>query len=280
MEIIFDKVTYKENINTPLETTYLKNLSFSIEQNKITSIIGDSESGKTKIGELINAVISPSFGYVKIFDFINNGKRIKNINKLRMNIGYVPMNPSDILINKTVKSELIFGMKYFKYKLNKKSIRCTEALKLVGLPESYLDKKISELNLSEQKKISLASILIFNPNVIILDEPTIGLGTKEKENLKKLLILLKEKYKKTIVIITKDTDFAYGITDKCHLMFRGSIIASGDRNILTNEELLKMYNIKLPEIIKFINEANKKGIKLTYTDNILDLIKEVYRNAK
>lgn len=280
MEIIFDKVTYKENINTPLEVTYLKNLTFKINENEITTILGDSESGKTKIGELINAVVSPTFGCVKIFDFINNGRRIKNINKLRMNVGYVPMNPSDILFNKTVKKELVFGMKYFKYKLNKKSIRCTESLKLVGLSESYLEKRISELSLTEQKKISLSSVLIFNPNIIILDEPTIGLGTKEKEDLKKLLLLLKEKYKKTIIIITKDTDFAYGITEKCHILSRGGLVASGDKNIMTNEELLKMYNLKLPEIIKFIKEANKKGIKLTLTDNILDLIKEVYRNAK
>ncbi len=280
MEIVFDNVTYKENINTPLEITYLKKLTFSIKEKEITCIIGDSDSGKTKIGELINAVVSPTFGSVKIFDFINDGRRIKNINRLRMNVGYVPMNPKDILFNKTVKSELFFGMKYFKYKLNKKSIRCSEALKLVGLPESYLDKKINELTLTEQKKISMSSVLIFNPNIIILDEPTIGLGTKEKDSLKKLILLLKEKYKKTIIIITKDTDFAYSVADNCHLMFRGSIIASGDRDLMTNENLMKMYNLKLPEIIKFIKEANKKGIKLSNTDNILDLIKEVYRNAK
>lgn len=280
MEIIFENVTYRENIKTPLKKTYLENVSFSIEKNKVTTFIGDSESGKSKIGELINATISPTYGKIKIFEFINDGKRIRKINKLRMNIGHVTADPNEMLFNKTVKNELIFGMRYFKYKLNKKEIRVVDALKLVGLPEEYLNKKISDLTLTEQKKISLASVLIFNPNVIILDEPTIGLCSKEKENLKKLIRLLKEKYNKTIILLTKDTDFAYEITDKAYLIYRGSIMANGDKDIMTNEKLMDGYGLKLPEIVKFIKAANEKGIKLTLTDNILDLIKEVYRNAK
>ena len=280
MEVIFNNVTYRENIGTPLKKTYLDNVSFNILPNTIYSFIGDSESGKTKIGELINAVISPTYGSVKVFKFINDGKRIRNVNKLRMNIGFVTMNPSEMLFNKTVRKELEFGLTYFKYKLNKKSVRCIDALKLVGLGEEYLNKKISDLTLTEQKKVSIASILIFNPKIIILDEPTIGLGTREKEHLKKLIKILKTKYKKTIILLTKDTDFAYQITEKVHLLYKGSIVASGDKDILTNEKLMEGYGLKLPEIIKFIKIANDKGIKLSLTDNILDLIKEVYRNAK
>lgn len=280
MEIIFNNVTYRENLKTPLKKTYLESVTFNIEEGLVTTFIGDSESGKTKIGELINACISPTYGSVKIFDFVNDRRRIKNVNKLRMNVGFVTMNPRDMLFNKTVKKELEFGVNYFKYKINKKGIRCSEALKLVGLPESFLDKRISDLTLTEQKKVSLASVLIFNPKVLILDEPTIGLGTIEKENLKKLILLLKEKYGKTIILLTKDTDFAYPLTDKAHLMYRGSIMASGDKNIMTNERLMDGYGLKLPEIVKFIKAANEKGIKISLTDNILDLIKEVYRNAK
>lgn len=280
MEIIFENVTYRENMGTPLKKTYLENVSFGIEKNKITTFIGDSESGKTKIGELINATISPTYGKVKIFEFINDGKRIRKVNRLRMNIGFVTADPSEMLFNKTVKKELEFGMRYFKYKLNKKEIRVLDALKLVDLSKDYLNKKIVDLNLTEQKKIAFASILIFNPNVIILDEPTIGLGTKEKENLKKLINILKEKYNKTIILLTKDTDFAYEVTDKAYLLYRGSIMTTGDKEIMTNEKLMDGYGLKLPEIVKFIKAANEKGIKLTLTDNILDLIKEVYRNAK
>lgn len=280
MEVVFNNVTYSENVGTPLKKTYLKNISFSIEKSKITTFIGDSESGKSKIGELINAVVAPTNGTIQIFEFLNDRKRIKKVNRLRMNVGHVTMNPDDMLFNKTIKKELEFGVKYFKYKLNKKEIRVLEALKLVGLPKEYLNKKISDLTLTEKKKVSFASILIFNPKIIILDEPTIGLGTKDKEDLKNLLILLKEKYDKTIVLLTKDTDFAYSITDKAHILHNGSIVMSGDKDIMTNPKVMEQYNLKLPEIVKFIEASKAKDVKLTLTDNILDLIKEVYRNAR
>lgn len=279
MEIIFNNVTYRENIKTPLKKTYLDNISFEIQENKVTTFIGDSESGKTKIGELINATSAPTYGTVQIFNFINDRRRIKNVNHLRMNVGFVTMDPSEMLFNKTVKKELEFGINYFKYKLNKKEVRAKDALKLVWLSEDYLNKKIEELNLTEQKKVALASVLIFNPKIIILDEPTIGLGTPEKESLKKLIILLKEKYQKTIILLTKDTDFAYQVTDDAHLLYKGSIVASGNKDIMTDEKLMEGYGLKLPEIVKFITRAREHGINLTLTDNILDLIKEVYRNA-
>lgn len=280
MEIKFENVTYKENIKTPLEKTHLKNINLIIKEKTITSILGDSSSGKTYIGELINASITPTFGTVKVLDFINNGRRIKDINTLRMNVGYVKMNPNTMLFNKTVKKELEFGIKYFKYKTDKKEIRCLDALKLIGLDKEYLNKKITDLNLIEKKKISLASVLVFNPKVIILDEPTIGLGTKEKEDLKSLITILKEKYKKTIILLTSDTNFAYGITDETIILYKGNKISQGGKTLIEDITLLETYNLHVPEIIKFISSSNKKGVELTKTDNILDLIKEVYRNAK
>jgi len=280
MEIKFENVTYKENIKTPLEKTHLKNINLIIKEKTITSILGDSSSGKTYIGELINASIMPTFGKVKVLDFINSGRRIKDINTLRMNVGYVKMNPNTMLFNKTVKKELEFGIKYFKYKTDKKEIRCLDALKLIGLDKEYLNKKITDLNLIEKKKISLASVLVFNPKVIILDEPTIGLGTKEKEELKSLITILKEKYKKTIILLTSDTNFAYGITDETIILYKGNKISQGGKTLIEDITLLETYNLHVPEIIKFISSSNKKGVELTKTDNILDLIKEVYRNAK
>jgi len=280
MEIIFDNVTYKENIRTPLEKVYLKNITLKIKEEMITCILGDSESGKTYIGELLNMIASPTFGRVEALGFINDGRRIKNINMLRMNVGYVTMNPNDMLFNKTVKDELEFGIKYFKYKTDKKAERVENALKLVELHSSYLDKKIKDLTLTEKKKVALASTLIFNPKLIILDEPTIGLGTKEKEELKKLIKLLKEKYKRTVIVLTKDTNFAYEVAEDVFILFRGTLIKHGDKNIMMDETSMNNYNLEVPEILKFINESKKRNVELTPTDNILDLIKEVYRNAK
>ncbi len=280
MEITFNNVTYKENVRTPLEKTYLKNFSYTFTSGKVYSIIGDSDSGKEKIGLLINAVNKPLIGTIKIGKYLNDGKYIKNINGLRMNVGYLKENPNEFLFNKTVKSELEFGLKYFKYKLNKKNIRISEALKLVGLNEEYLKRRIDSLNISEKKKVSLASILIFNPGVIILEEPSIFLNYRDNEKLIKLIKLLKDKYNKTIILISKDTNLSYKVSDEIILLNKGSIVYAGNKSILEDEKVLNNINVDVPEIVKFINISNKFDANLTYTSNILDLIKEVYRNAK
>ena len=280
MVIRFNEVTYKENVNTPLEKTYINKLTLVIKENTITSFIGDSKSGIYKIGDLINASIPPTFGSVQVMNYVNDGKRIKKVNLLRMNVGLVKLKKEDMLFNSTVKNELEFGIKYFNYKTDKKSVRITDALKLVGLDETYLDKKIKDLNLLETRKISIASVLIFNPSILIIEEPTFGLQNKDREDLKKLLIMLKEKYKKTIILITKDTDFIYSFTDEIFVMYKGLLVSHGNSKMLEDVNLIESYNLKPPEIVKFITQAHKKNIKLTYTNNILDLIKEVYRNAK
>ena len=280
MEITFNNVTYKENVRTPLEKTYLKNFSYTFTSGKVYSIIGDSDSGKEKIGLLINAVNKPLIGTIKIGKYLNDGKYIKNINGFRMNVGYLKENPNEFLFNKIVKSELEFGLKYFKYKLNKKNIRISEALKLVGLNEEYLKRRIDSLNISEKKKVSLASILIFNPGVIILEEPSIFLNYRDNEKLIKLIKLLKDKYNKTIILISKDTNLSYKVSDEIILLNKGSTVYAGNKSILEDEKVLNNINVDVPEIVKFINISNKFDAKLTYTSNILDLIKEVYRNAK
>ena len=280
MELEFVNVTYKENVRTPLEKTYINNFSYKFSEGKVYSIIGSTTSGKEKLPLLINAVNKPYTGIIKIGEFINDGKYIKNINKIRMNVGYIKENPNEFLFNKRVIDELNFGIKYFKYKLNKQSIRIQEALTLVGLTEDYLYKEVNSLSLNEKKRLSIASSLIFNPSIIVLEEPIMFLTYKDKEKLIKLIHILKTKYKKTIIIITKDTNLPYEVLDEVLLFSDGELVESGGKELLTQDKLISKIKCDIPEIVKFINVSNKMNANLTYTSNILDLIKEVYRNAK
>lgn len=280
MELEFVNVTYKENVRTPLEKTYINNFSYKFSEGKVYSIIGSTTSGKEKLPLLINAVNKPYAGIIKIGEFINDGKYIKNINKLRMNVGYIKENPNEFLFNKRVIDELNFGIKYFKYKLNKQSIRIQEALTLVGLTEDYLYKEVNSLSLNEKKRLSIASSLIFNPSIIVLEEPIMFLTYKDKEKLIKLIHTLKTKYKKTIIIITKDTNLPYEVSDEVLLFSDGELVGCGGKELLTQDKLINKIKCDIPEIVKFINVSNKMNANLTYTSNILDLIKEVYRNAK
>lgn len=280
MEIKFEKVSLVINENTPLEKTILNDVSFSLKGNGIYSFVGASNSGKSAIGDLINALITPTKGIVKIGKFINDGSRIYDIDKLRFETGYVFKNPYDMFFNKTVKKELEFGMKYFKYKMNKVNIRTSDALTLVGLNDDYLNLEPHMLTLTDAKKVALACALIHNPNILILDEYTCGLGYKDKKDLERLLKLLKTKYNKIIILLTKDTSFAYDVSDEVYLMHATKLVVEKkDKEILRDEELLSNLNLQTPPIASFINDCNKKGHEIYHYTNIHDLIKGVYRDV-
>lgn len=279
MEIEFCNVTFIINKGTPLEKTILDDVSFKLDKGKIHTILGASNSGKTAVADLINALIVPNNGCVKVGKFINDGRRIKDINELRFQTGYVFKNPFDMFFNKTVKKEIEFGMKYFKYKLDKLDVRASDALKLVGLDESYLNMNPLNLTVVDAKKVALACAIIYNPKVLILDEFTTGLSYTDKKELTSLLKMLKNKYNKTIILLTKDTNFAYPISDTVHILKLTKLIKSGDRSLFTDTKLLKSNNLEVPKIVSFIEKCNKKGHDISQYTNIHDLIKGVYRDV-
>lgn len=279
MEIKFDHVSLALNYKTPLEKTILNDVSFDIRVPGIYCFIGAQNSGKSAVGDLINALIAPTKGTVTIGKFKNDGSVIHNVNKLRYDTGYVFKNPYDMFLNKTVKEELEFGLKYFRYKTDKMSMRTIDALKLVGLDETYLKLDPLRLTLVDAKKVALACALIYNPNILILDEFTTGLSYSDKEDLLRLIRILKTKYKKTIIVLSKDTSFCYKIADYVYLMHLTKIVKEGEKNILTDSNTLKEIGLEVPKIVTFVEECNKKGHRIDYYNNILDLIKGVYRDV-
>ena len=279
MEVNFKNVTLITNLGTTSEKTILNDVSFSFEGNKIYGILGNSNSGKSSIPELISGLIPPTSGSVVINNFTNDNKKIKNINKLRLMVGYIYKNPYDMFICKTVKKELEFGMKHFKYKLSKIETRTKDALKMVGLDESYLDKDPLKLNFSDAKKLGLAITLIYNPKLIILDEPTIGLSNIDKKELIRLLKILRNKYDKTILILSKDTDFLYSLVDYVYIFDKGSLVKEGNTSIFKDFELFNNLGFKTPDIINFIESCKSKNIKLRDYKDISDLVKGVCDNV-
>ncbi|MDD2435040.1 MAG: ATP-binding cassette domain-containing protein [Bacilli bacterium] len=283
MEIKFDSVYYTYNQRTPLNKKVLNNLNVEFKKDKVNGIIGKSGSGKTTMIELINALLVPTSGKVSINKFINkNGKKIKDVNKLRRQVGLVFQFPEEQFFNKTVKKELLFGIKYLNYQTKNSDKRCSDALKMVGLDDSYLDRNPFTLSSGEKRKVAIASILIFNPKVIILDEPTIGLDSISKNNLIKLIKMLKNKYHKTIIIVSHDVDMLHQICDYIYVINNGEVVMEGTKyEVFSNPDELTKYGIKCPKIMEFSNKVlAKKNIKIGYRDDIMDLIKDVYRHVK
>lgn len=260
VDFTYEKINYEKK-------EVLKNINMKFEAGKITSIIGKSGSGKTTLLELIDNIIVPTKGEIIIED----------VNK----IGFLFQFPEEQFFNQTVKKELEVILKLSDYKkdINK---RIHDVLEMVNLSEDYLNKNPFNLSSGEKRKLALASVLILNPKIILLDEPTIGLDDKDKNEMIKLIRMLKNRYNKTIIIASHDMNFIHKITDYIYVLDNKKIIMEGDKyTIFKQEEKLNKIKIKVPNLISFSNKVLKtKKIKIGYRDDINDLIKDIYRYVK
>ncbi len=276
MEIEFDNVSLLVNRKTYAEKCLLNEVSFKLSGGGKYAFLGNSGGGKTAIAQLINGIMKPTKGKITIGSFVNDGTNIKNVNNLRFDIGVVYKNKDEMFFNKKVKSELEFAIKFFKYKTNKKNIRIVDALKIVGLSEDYLSKNVDDLSLSDAKKIGIASVLVYNPKVIILDEPSLHLNYREKKDLIRILNFINEKYNKTIIILSRDVNFVYEFNCNIFVLDNGRIALTGDNKLFYDELKLGEYNISSPDIVKFTNLVRGKYNKnFRYYKDVKDLIKGV-----
>lgn len=253
-----------------------KNLNLCVFNSMITAIIGDNASGKTIIGEVIGTIRKPKKGKLIIDkNIIDLDKDIIDYNRLRFDIGMVIQNVDNSFFERKVEDHMAYQLKIYNYKVSKK--RINDSLKMVGLDDSFLDRKIKTLSDSERFQVALATTLSINPKVLIIDDPTCFLDEKLKNELIKLLKIMKHKYNKTIVILSNDTDFLLRLVDYIYVINNNKVLLHGNKYEVLKNSKLKKANIHIPDIIKFQMEFEKKGkIKMEYRDNINDLIKDVY----
>ena len=253
-----------------------KKLNMCIFDAKVTAIIGDNASGKSIIGEVLSTLRKPNNGKFIIDKNVLDLKRQDvDYNRLRFDIGYVVQNTDITFFERTVEEHMAYQLSVYNYKKSKK--RIIDSLKMVGLDSSFINRKIKTLSDSERFMVALATTLSINPKVLVLDDPTCFLDESKKDNLYKLIKLMKLKYNKTIVILSNDTDFILRVADYIYVLNNNKILIHGNKYDVLTSSKLKNTNINIPYIIKFQKMfENKTKIKLEYMDNVNDLIKDIY----
>lgn len=258
----------------------IDSINLKIKNNTIVSITGKSGSGKTTLVELIVALKIPNSGKITIGDIVINKKKIFDDNVLKKAVSYVPQNCEYQLFNKTVYDELTYPFKFKNEKIERDKV--IEYLNLVDLNESFLDRNPLALSTGEKRKVVIASTLLLNTDIIIFDEPTVGLDSKSIKNFIRLLKNLKNNFAKTIIVVSRDIEFIHKISDQIVILHEGKIIADGDKYTAFNDvDLLNKYGLSIPKTMEFSNLVlSKKNVKIGYRDEINDLLKDIYRYVR
>ena len=187
----------------------IKSLNFKVYENEIILICGDSGSGKTTLLEIISGLIKPQKGK------ISWKNKILSCRQRRWFCGVVFQFPERYFIGTTVGKELKIGHK----SLREKSIEIV--LKKVGLDGINLTMPPEQLSGGQQRRLAVAVQLLRNPSIILLDEPTAGLDWSMKNDIKNLILNLKDK--NTIIIVTHEPALFEGIPCKMIFLERGNI---------------------------------------------------------
>jgi energy-coupling factor transport system ATP-binding protein len=228
----------------PTGVDALKGVSIKIGNGEFVAIMGRNGAGKTTLVKHFNGLLKPSKGQVLV-DGTNT--RDVSVAKLARKVGFVFQNPDSQLFGESVEEEIAFALRNFGFDSATIENRVTWAINLLDLTEY---RKTSPFMLSggERKRVALASILAWDPEVIVLDEPTIGQDHRQKENLRQFILQLNDQGK-TVVVVTHDVEFVAECNPRVVLMTDGKIVADGEaKRILTDLDLTRMASIVPPQI--------------------------------
>ncbi|MHC1604469.1 MAG: energy-coupling factor ABC transporter ATP-binding protein [Candidatus Methanofastidiosia archaeon] len=236
----------------------IENICLFVKKGECIAIVGENGSGKTTLVKHINGLLKPTSGRVII-----SGKDTKKrtIAELAKKVGYVFQNPDHMIFADTVKEEIAFGPINLGFSKEYVEDKIDEVLKLTRL-ENYRDNHPMSLSGGEKQRLALASIIVSEPDILILDEPTTGLDYNSIKSMVKLLRKLK-KEEKTIILVTHEMNLVTKFSERVILLKNGRIIADGNvKDIFSNEELLSSTYLETPPIIQ-LSKLLDKGICLT-----------------
>ncbi|MFC1802974.1 ABC transporter ATP-binding protein [Thermoproteota archaeon] len=234
----------------------LDGVNLTINKGDYVAIMGENGAGKTTLVKHFNGLLRPKSGIV-----LYDGEDISNksVAQLAQKIGLVFQNPDDQLFEETVEKEISFALHNFGMKEPLIDKRVNWALNLLDISQH---KKKSPFTLSggERKRVAMASVLAWDPDVLVLDEPTIGQDYGQKERLRHFLMQFGTQGK-TIVIVTHDVEFVADSQPKIVLMAGGKIRAEGTtKQIMMNTDMLKFCSVAQPEITRLFSKLRDYGL--------------------
>lgn len=261
MGIALENVSFTYQEGTPLASAALSDISLTIEDGSYTALIGHTGSGKSTILQLLNGLLVPSQGTVRVFDtLITSTSKNKDIRQIRQQVGLVFQFAENQIFEETVLKDVAFGPQNFGVSEEDAERIAREKLALVGIDESLFDRSPFELSGGQMRRVAIAGILAMEPAILVLDEPTAGLDPLGR---KELMTLFKKLHQSgmTIVLVTHLMDDVAEYANQVYVMEKGRLVKGGKpSDVFQDVVFMEKVQLGVPKITAFCKRLADRGV--------------------
>ncbi|VQL10232.1 cobalt ABC transporter ATP-binding protein [Streptococcus pneumoniae] len=261
MGIALENVNFTYQEGTPLASAALSDVSLTIEDGSYTALIGHTGSGKSTILQLLNGLLVPSQGSVRVFDtLITSTSKNKDIRQIRKQVGLVFQFAENQIFEETVLKDVAFGPQNFGVSEEDAVKTAREKLALVGIDESLFDRSPFELSGGQMRRVAIAGILAMEPAILVLDEPTAGLDPLGR---KELMTLFKKLHQSgmTIVLVTHLMDDVAEYANQVYVMEKGRLVKGGKpSDVFQDVVFMEEVQLGVPKITAFCKRLADRGV--------------------
>ncbi len=273
MAIEFRQVDYSYSRKKDSIDKAIYDINLKIDSSgEFVGVLGHTGSGKSTLMQHVNGLLLPSSGEVKIFDNVITNKKRKNpkMKSIRKQIGFVFQFPEYQLFEETVLEDIMFGPLNFGFTKEEAKQSAIKYATLLNI-DHLLDKSPFELSGGQMRKVAIAGVLAYEPDILLLDEPTRGLDPKGSKDIMDFFNKINKEYNKTIIMITHDMDLAYEHVNRLVVLKDGRIKFDGDKKDLFSSDIYRELHLKKPLILDSIDELNSNlNLNLDYNIKTID----------
>ncbi len=244
----------------PKKVEAIKRLNLKVNEGEFVAIIGHNGSGKTTLSKLISGYLNPSEGSITI-----GGVEVKKIPpRVRPTIvGYVFQNPDQQVFKDTVWEDLRFGLENLNVPDDEADSRAKHVMDRLLLSK-YADTHPFRLGKGDRQRVAFGGILVMNPKVLLVDEPTTGQDPEKAREIMRLLVELNQEQKVTIIVVTHAMDLVAEFCQRVVVMGTGEKLLDGHpREIFSQPEILAKTYVRPPQICRLGLALGIKPVPLT-----------------
>ncbi|WEV41086.1 energy-coupling factor transporter ATPase [Lactobacillus sp. ESL0681] len=280
MSIKFENVSYIYAQDSPTEKIGLENINFEIQDGSFVAIIGHTGSGKSTLMQHFNALLKPATGKIEIAGTtITPETTNKNLKELRRRVSLVFQFPESQLFESTVLDDIAYGPKNFGYNNAEANELAKKWLKKVGLPDSLASVSPFELSGGQMRRVAIAGVMAYEPDILCLDEPVAGLDPQARKQIMQLFAEYQTEGH-TVILVTHNMDDVVDYADDVIVMEQGKMIKH-DRpsKVFQKRSWLRQHHLDEPKAMLFASRLHNYTFpQLPLTSN--DLVKAIAENLR